>query len=33
MRKSIDDLKIGDIIRLKRCHIYNGKQLKYQVKK
>lgn len=27
MRKSIDDLKIGDIIRLKRCHIYNGNTL------
>lgn len=27
MRKSIDDLKFGDIIRLKRCHIYNGNTL------
>lgn len=27
MRKLIDRLEIGDIIKLKRCHIYNGNAL------
>lgn len=27
MRKPIDKLEIDDIIRLKRCHIYNGNTL------
>jgi len=27
MRKQVDNLEIDDIIRLKRCHIYNGNTL------